>query len=287
MTAPPEPDPPTTRVLLHAWLWWIAASAIGAAMPVILVVDSLFGVRFPGQALLLVTLPLAAGPVVLQGLVLRRLAGGRAFALWVVTSWSASLLAFTLRLESLPPDPALAFDPARIMAMGGSILSVRPWLAVALFAAAMALLYQLLPILVLGWETKRRWRGFLVATVTGACAAALLHKLYSAFVYVEPPSLWEPLRLYWSLPDALAGSLALAVFGMIQGAISGFGLVRMFAPADEAPADNGRFSTVMALWLFGLVAIVLVAAHLANAAWGPRGHWQSGSALQKLVVGAP
>ena len=59
---------------------------------------------------------------------------------------------------------------------------------------------------------------------------------------------------------------------MIRGAISGFGLVRMFAPAVEAPAEAGRFGARMAPRVFGVVALVVVGMHLARYAVGPNGY---------------
>ena len=210
--------------------------------------------------------------------------------MWVGTKWLTAIVATivwsTLSTPALNADRA--FDVARIV--GGAGLSVLPWLALASYAGAIALLYDLLPILVLGWLARRRSRAFLVATVAGACAAVLLHKLYSSFVYLDVRSLYEPFdttraQAPWS---ALAQPLAtLAVFGMIQGAISGFGLVRMFAPAAEAPAEAGRFGARMALRVFGLVALVLIAAHLAHYAMGPFGYRAGFPNVRRLVSSAP
>jgi hypothetical protein len=54
----------------------------------------------------------------------------------------------------------------------------------------------------------------------------------------------------------------LALFGMVQGAIGGVGLIRMFAPDADQRAPHAKSIDAAAMFqVLGLVAIVLIAAH--------------------------
>jgi hypothetical protein len=295
MSASPEPAEPTNRAVLHAWLWWVGASAGGAVSIGLLhvITQRQFGHHFAGQlsVLLVAVILFAATPALLQGLVLKRLAGGPAFVAWIVLSWfSAIVVTVGWSLLGAPSlDADRAFDTARILAANGGRVAW-PWLALALYATAISLLYNLVPIMVLALVTRRRALAFLLATVIGACAAVLLHKLYTGFVYLDVRSLYAPFdttraQAPWR---ALAQPLAtLALFGMIQGAISGFGLARMFAPAASGARMTKRIAAGTALRVFGLVALVLIAAHLARYAVGPGGYQVGFPDLRRLASSAP
>jgi len=296
MSASPDPAGPSSSAALRAWLWWIAASAAGAGSVGLLhvITQRQFGHHFAGQvgALLFAAIGLAAAPALLQGLVLKRLAGWPAFLAWIVVSWLTAVVVTVAwsshRTPSLEADQA--FDTARILAAANGGRMAWPWLALALYAAAVALLYHLVPILVLGRVTRRRARVFLLATIIGACAAVLLHKLYVGFVWLEVRSLYEPFDMTRAQASwrGLAQPLAtLALFGMIQGAISGFGLVRMFAPAAPGTPTSGRVGIAAAARVFGLVALVLLAAHLARYAMGPEGYQAGFPEVRRLASSAP
>jgi hypothetical protein len=294
MSAPPQPAGPTSRIALRAWLWWIAVSAAGAVMVGLLHVltQREFGHHFEGQlsVLLFAVILLAASPAVLQWLVLRRLAPGLWLPVWLATRWLTAIAATIVwgTLIPLAMNADRAFDLARLQA-GAAGMSLRPWLALALYAAAIALLYDLVPIAVFGWLARRRSRAFLLATVVGACAAVLLHKLYAGFAWLEVRSLYEPFDMTRAQASwlALAQPLAtLALFGMVQGAIGGFGLVRMFAPTADA-RDAGRFGAPMASRVFGLVALLLLVAHLTRYAIGPGGYQAGFPDLRRSVSSAP
>jgi hypothetical protein len=85
---------------------------------------------------------------------------------------------------------------------------------------------------VLGQMAKRSAFVFLVYVILGACIAVVLHKVCASFNNLNVSSLdrgidlnsarnsWRWLALY---------AATVGLFGMIQGVVSGWGLVRMFA----------------------------------------------------------
>jgi hypothetical protein len=285
MNSPTEPVGPANRATMTTWLLWIAVSAATAVMGGVLqiIFKRQFGRHFDAQLTLLLfgALFLAAAPAVLQWAVLRRLVSHPLFAAWVGVSWINSVVAGVLWSALLRRglDADRAFDVARFLAARGE-----GGLKLMLYVSVVTLLYNLVPIFVLGRLAQRPSRALLLSTVAGACAAVLLHKLYTGFTALDVTSLFVPFdttraQLSWT---ALAPALAtLAVFGMAQGAISGFGLMRMFAPA------SGRHAGTAALRVCGLVAVVLIAAHGLRVAMGPAGYQAGFPDVRRALSSAP
>ena len=279
------------------WLLWIAASAAIPVIGVLQLVAMLrnFGHHVEAQAAFLTftVLLLAAAPAILQWAVLRRLVPDLSFAFWVGASWISALAANFLwaAWSNSGFDGDRAFDMARLRAFreGGS--AAWPWLWLTSHAALIALIYNLVPIVVLGWLAKRSSRAFLVATILGACAAVLLHKLYFSFTHLQVSSLYEPVdfgraQSSWRrLAEIMA---TVGVFGMVQGAVGGYGLMRMFAPASEPQIPGaGSVGAAAVLRVFGLVAVVLLTAHGLRFAIGPLGVQAGFPELRKMFSSAP
>ena len=160
-----------------------------------------------------------------------------------------------------------AFDLARYSQGQTSSAIMWAWLRVVAQAAAIALLYNFMPAVVLGWLAKRSAIIFLACTILGACIAAVLHRYYFGFRYFGGPSLY--VGIDYARAQAPWASLAthaatLGLFGMVQGAVGGWGLMRMF------PAER-RIGPAAAAKVFGIVALLLASAHLWSYAAGPRG----------------
>jgi WD40 repeat protein len=297
MSTPTErAEAPRLPTIATWWLWIVASAAIpimGVLRDVLL--QRTFGPHFDGQQALIIPLALllTAAPAIIQGAVLRRLAPQLSLGIWVMACWVSAVLAF-FALDELRRggfDAERAFDLARLRPSygGGSLAWTLLW--VTANAAAVALLYNLVPTVVLGWMAKRSAVAFLLYIVLGACVAVALHKLYATFNPVAVKSLYGFVDLNraqssWSHIAQYAATVGL--FGMVQGAVSGFGLMRMFAPSADASTQRPhRLGARVACQVFGLVAMVLVAGHAVRYAIGPFGITAGFPGIRKAFSFAP
>jgi hypothetical protein len=293
---PVEHTTDTRPATKATWWLWIAASA---AIPILGILRDVlwqrkFGQHFPMQGSLVLWLFLvaAAAPAIIQWAVLRRLIPGLSFGIWVGACWLSAIFALFLikRLRNSGFDGELWFDIARRLRSPGESSLAWPWVQLTLHAAAVALLYNLVPMVVLGWYAKRSMRIFLAATIIGACAAVVLHKVYSGFTFLDVRSLYSGIdfnraQAPWS--DLIQYAATVGLFGMVQGAIGGLGLMYAFAPDTNRRTPEAQPLGAAAFQVFGLVALVLVAAQVSRYAAGPSGIKTGFPEIRRLWSSAP
>ena len=91
-----------------------------------------------------------------------------------------------------------------------------------------------------------------------------MHKYYFGFRYFGGASLYAGLdymraQAPWASLATHAATLGL--FGMVQGAVGGWGVMRMFLADPQSPTAR-RIGAVAAVQVFGVVALLLAAGHL-------------------------
>src|SRR5262249_35713836 len=177
----------TRPATVATWWLWIAASAVIPMLGVVPEVamqrkfGSLLGGQF-GILTIVIVLSLAA-PAIIQWAVLRRVVPDLSLGFWLLFCWPFAILAYVavtwLGLGSMKAEAA--FDLARYQPGQTSGAILWAWVRVVAQAAAIALLYNFIPAVVLGWLAKRSAIIFLACTILGACIAAVLHRYYFGF----------------------------------------------------------------------------------------------------------
>lgn len=202
-----------------------------------------FGHHVEGQIALVTfaVVLLTAAPAILRWAVLRRVVPDLPFT-WIGASWVWWVVALVLWSAWMKSgvNGERAFDIARAHAAAGGQAIPWSWLQLAFDTAVVALIFDSMPLLILGRLSKRSSLAFLVMTVTGACVAMLLYKLasnpFSGLDYLMMESFDLPVgptQAQYPLFDLLTRIVpAAGWFGMVQGAVGGYGLTRMFASPD-------------------------------------------------------
>jgi hypothetical protein len=230
---------------MSTWFLWIVVSA---AIPMLGVVRAVlmqrnFGHHIEGQMALLTVavIVLSSAPAILRWAVLRRLAPNLSFT-WVGASWAWWIIALFLWSAWIHSgiNGERAFNIARARAAAGGEAIPWAWLRLTFDAAVVALIFDIVPLLMLGRLAKRSSRDFLIATITGACIAVLLYKRSLSLDnlmmdWLDAPVGFTQAQYPWDWLTRII--LTASMFGMIQGAISGYGLIRMFTPPTP---DGGR-----------------------------------------------
>ena len=278
--------------LTSMWLLWIAVSAAIPALGVLraVLMERNFASHFQGllTVIIFATLVAALAPAVIQALVLRRLVPQMSMLIWLGASWISAIFAVFLidALRRKGFGSEFAYEMARLrLKPGGLTWSAMAWAWLHLIAhtATVSLIYSAAPLLAFGWMAKRPVRAFLIATVAGACVAMVLYQLYPGFRQMGLWSYYSPIdttRAQSSWRHIAEICAAVAVLGMVQGAIGGYGLARMFA----SPAEPLRTRAVVRV--AGVVALVLVAAHSVRYVFGPYGY-QAGFPDIRRTFSAP
>jgi hypothetical protein len=228
------------------WLLWVAVSAVIPALGVLqwVFLQRKFGLHLQGQWTFvgLAVIALAAMPAILQWAVLRRLAPGLSFPIWVGASWISAIAVaclFSFGIGWLDGERAFAIARVREGLLGVSI----SWLHLMLYGAVVALLFNLVPIASLGGLVHRRWSGFLWATVAGVCVALIIYRLAPFRPWFPQRSFFYPLdyngaQAPWN--ELISFTMTFIALGAVQGAIGGWGLMRMFEKPEPGPTANGR-----------------------------------------------
>jgi hypothetical protein len=224
--------------LWRTWLLWVAVSALVPALSILqwIFMQRLFGRHFEGQSavVLLVILLAAAIPAILQWAVLRRLVADLSFPFWVGGTWVWTIAAlFFLAWFGFFGDGERAF---RLAQLRGEFLY--GWFYLTLYGAAVGLIFNFGPIAFFGAFAHRRWLGFLIATIVGGCAALLIYWLNPYRLWYTQYSFFYPVdfnRAQAAWRELISFATTFIMLGTLQGAIGGWGLMRMFARAPEAP----------------------------------------------------
>jgi WD40 repeat protein len=292
---------PMTRT---TWLLWMAVSAM---TPLIGTLYTTLILRDPEHAQSSISLPvyvtfllipfLLLLPGIANWVVLRRLAKRLNPILWLGAYWLSAIAGFfaldLLRRHGLNSE--LAFIQARLMLTENPAMTIStsgtPWMILTAEAATAALLYNLLPATVLGFASRRSPLPLIVFVVLGTCAASAAYRLYPHVYAFRGESLFGIRRdsyVHDTWIQIFGFGIALSIFGLLQGAVSGFGLARMFgtAPKHEQSKSSSP-ALLMAAQVFTITAIVLLAGHLANYAAGLKGLRAGFPELKRIFTSAP
>lgn len=227
---------PMTRGI---WLLWVAAQGMTAVLlfACAILASRNFGREGDLRQAFIAVLPIlilatALAPVVLQWFVLRLLVP-RLTMLWIVACVVA--VGVGLFARQMWFDHGLDVNPGVFGLFGAwredfTTLIAMPWHLVVGKAAILAVIHNGPPAVVLGWAAGRRWDGFLVFAVLGACVAAVLAKLLGGDFDPRFTDLMKTSNHRWSSIGMVC--LAFTVGPVVYGVISGYGLARMF-PAEQ------------------------------------------------------